>query len=131
MNKNFIIVLFTILLIFITSCNENQQDRMLTSSDLYQTIWKGTIEGFNGDEMTGRTPLILEFLTSSSGKCIRLDENDDPIENGFFSYRIEDKIISFSKDITGDWYIINYDTDSLILQSYSPHKLIMTLSKIY
>lgn len=121
--------LITILLVLISSCND--EEGPLSPSDLVQTTWYGTDTSFDNYQETGQTKFILEFLSYPNGTYIFVDENGNPYGNGSFKYQIKGNIISFSGAIVGDWTIIERNNNKIILQTFIPQKHQMSLSLLY
>lgn len=110
-------------------CSEDDSEIKLSPNELYQTIWEGTLTSYGSDD----TPeviqqFVVEFISTTEGKCVLEDFHE--IRN--FHFSIVDDIMTFheSEPLCGDWYIISYTEEQIILQAYLPYKTIMTLDKI-
>lgn len=110
-------------------CSKDDVDVSLSPNELYQTIWDGTLTSYGSDD----TPeviqqFVVEFISTTEGKCVLPDFHE--IRN--FNYSIVDDIMTFQGDnvLCGDWYIISYSDEQIILQAYLPYKTIMALNKI-
>ena len=126
--RKYIYILVT-LLPFMMGCSKDDVDVSLSPNELYQTIWDGTLTSYGSDD----TPeviqqFVVEFISTTEGKCVLPDFHE--IRN--FNYSIVDDIMTFQGDnvLCGDWYIISYSDEQIILQAYLPYKTIMTLNKI-
>lgn len=126
--RKYIYILVT-LLPFMMGCSKDDVDVSLSPNELYQTIWDGTLTSYGSDD----TPevmqqFVVEFISTTEGKCVLPDFHE--IRN--FNYSIVDDIMTFQGDnvLCGDWYIISYSDEQIILQAYLPYKTIMTLDKI-
>ena len=126
--KKYIYILLTILP-FMVGCSEDDSEIKLSPNELYQTIWEGTLTSYGSDD----TPeviqqFVVEFISTTEGKCVLEDFHE--IRN--FHFSIVDDIMTFheSEPLCGDWYIISYTEEQIILQAYLPYKTIMTLDKI-
>lgn len=111
-------------------CSKDDVDVSLSPNELSQTIWDGSTTSYDSANNPGvTTSFILEFISNTEGKCVLQDLNE--IQR--FQYSVKESIISFngSYAVSGDWYLIESSKDQLILQSYRPAKMIMTLSRIY
>ena len=132
MHKPITLLIIAILVLLLSSCDNKEEPTLyLSPSDLVQTTWYGSETSFDNDQETGTINFILEFLSSSNGTYIFVDEKGDPYGNGSFKYQIKGKIISFSGAIVGDWTIIERSDQRIVLQAFLPQKHIMSLSKIY
>lgn len=128
--KNITYLILTIVATFIIGCSDNIENNIITSQQLSQTIWDGSTTSYDSANNPGvTTSFILEFISNTEGKCVLQDLNE--IQR--FQYSVKESIISFngSYAVSGDWYLIESSKDQLILQSYRPAKMIMTLSRIY
>lgn len=126
--RKYIYILVT-LLPFMVGCSKDDVDVSLSPNELYQTIWDGTLTSYGSDD----TPeviqqFVVEFISTTEGKCVLPDFHE--IRN--FNYSIVDDIMTFQGDnvLCGDWYIISYSDEQIILQAYLPYKTIMALNKI-
>lgn len=132
MHKPIILLIIATLVLFLSSCDDKEEPTLsLSPSDLVQTSWYGTDTSFDNNQETGTINFILEFLSSSNGTYIFVDEKGDPYGNGSFKYQIKGKIISFSGAIVGDWTIIERNNQRIVLQAFRPQKHIMYLTKMY
>lgn len=126
--KRYIYILLT-MLSFMVGCSKDDNEVSLSSNKLYQTIWEGTLASY-GSEDTPKViqQFVVEFISTTEGKCVLPDFHE--IQN--FNYSIVDDIMTFqgSDVLCGDWYIISYSDEQIILQAYLPYKTIMTLNKI-
>ena len=128
MYKPITLLIIATLVLFMSSCDDKEEPTLsLSPSDLVQTTWYGT----DNDQETGTINFILEFLSSSNGTYIFVDEKGQPYGNGSFKYQIKGKIISFSGAIVGDWTIIERTDQRIVLQAFLPQKHIMSLLKKY
>lgn len=126
--RKYIYILVT-LLPFMMGCSKDDVDVSLSPNELYQTIWDGTLTSYGSDD----TPeviqqFVVEFISTTEGKCVLPDFHE--IRN--FHFSILDDIMTFhgSEPLCGDWYIISYTEEQIILQAYLPYKTIITLNKI-
>lgn len=118
MRKYFYI--FVTALSFLVGCSKD--DVKLSPNELYQTVWEATFSSYDYQ-------LVVEFLTTTEGKSV------SPFfyETRKFQFSIVDDMMTFNgggKEIEGDWFIISYSKEQIILHAYVPYEKIMTLSKI-
>ena len=126
--KKYIYILLT-MLPFMVGCSEDDSEIKLSPNELYQTIWEGTLTSYGSDDTSEVIQqFVVEFISTTEGKCVLEDFHE--IRN--FHFSIVDNIMTFheSEPLCGDWYIISYTEEQIILQAYLPYKTIMTLDKI-
>lgn len=128
--KKFTCLVLTVIATVIVGCSRDNKDNVMTSNTLSQTIWEGSMTSYDSEDNPGvTTKLILEFLSETEGNCIlpKLHDIQD------FQYAVNKSVISFngSLAVNGDWYIIELSKKRLVLQSYIPTKMVMTLNRTY
>ena len=114
----------------VVGCKKDEKNADLSAEALSQTIWDGSMTSYDSEDNPGvTTKLILEFLSETEGNCIlpKLHDIQD------FQYAVNKSVISFngSLAVNGDWYIIEFSKKRLVLQSYIPTKMVMTLNRTY
>ena len=127
--KKYICLLFAMLPL-VVGCKKDEKNADLSAEALSQTIWDGSMTSYDSEDNPGvTTKLILEFLSETEGNCIlpKLHDIQD------FQYAVNKSVISFngSLAVNGDWYIIEFSKKRLVLQSYIPTKMVMTLNRTY
>ena len=96
MYKPITLLIIATLVLFMSSCDDKEEPTLsLSPSDLVQTTWYGTDTSFDNDQETGTINFILEFLSSSNGTYIFVDEKGQPYGNGSFKYQIKGKLYLF------------------------------------
>ena len=79
MYKPITLLIIATLVLFMSSCDDQEEPTLsLSPSDLVQTTWYGTDTSFDNDQETGTINFILEFLSSSNGTYIFVDEKGQP-----------------------------------------------------
>ena len=103
--------------------------RMITTGGIV-VMGRKTLESFPGGiPLAERTNIILskdknynEIYQDDNGESHSLD----------FKYRIDGSIIHFVDGLVGgDWFILEQTDKQLVLQSYKPHRYIMTMVRVY
>lgn len=112
-----------------TSCSSNDEPSIEKDS-LAQTTWAGTDVCYENDEEIASTPFIVNFLTDTKAQYIFVDENGNPYGDGELKYAIKGEIIYFSGAIVGEWTIVEYNKNRMVLRSFQPKLHIMTLERI-
>lgn len=103
----------------------------LNPLDLAQTTWSGVEESVSEEYEVRYSHFIMEFHTLSKGYQIDVDENGRPYSKNEFNYKIQGKLISFTRAMVGTWTIMEYTGTSMTLQAYLPTKHVITLTKMY
>ena len=116
------------MLLILFSCHEVEEQHL----NFNQTIWNATKTWFDdNDRVVGSSTSVLEFLTESKGQEIYQDDNGES-HSLDFKYRIDGSIIHFVDGLVGgDWFILEQTYKQLVLQSYKPHRYIMTMVRVY
>lgn len=123
------IILFASMLLFV-GCKDKEKEFLVTPSFLYQTIWDGEMTVYDQDGTSSvNRGFVIEFISKSEGKCNLQFINE--IER--FTYTIKDSVITFKETVAlaGDWYIFEKSPEKIVLQQYTPHKLVLTLKKTF
>lgn len=126
--KKYICILLA-MLPFMVGCSKEEVGGDLSSNELYQTTWNGTMTSYGStDTPSVVSQFVVEFISTTDGKCAVPDYH----KTQNFHYSIVDSIITFQDTgiLCGEWYIISYTDEQIILQSYRPHKMVITLNKI-
>ena len=128
MNK-LIYLILTLFTTVMVGCTPDNDDSLITSSQLSQTIWEGKTTSYDSEGNPGATTrFILEFLSETEGKCILQQFH----EIKTFQYSINDSIVSFKGGyVEGDWFITESSKDQIILLCYKSTKMVMTLNRTY
>lgn len=121
-------IISLMLLMILFSCHEAEEPQL----NFDQTIWNATKTWFDdNDRVIGSSTSVLEFLTESKGQEIYQDDNGES-HSLDFKYRIDGSIIHFVDGlVSGDWFILERADKHLVLQSYKPHRYIMTMVRVY
>ena len=116
------------MLMILFSCHEVEEQHL----NFNQTIWNATKTWFDdNDRVVGSSTSVLEFLTESKGQEIYQDDNGES-HSLDFKYRIDGSIIHLVDGLVGgDWFILEQTDKQLVLQSYKPHRYIMTMVRVY
>lgn len=121
-------IISLMMLMILFSCHEVEEQHL----NFNQTIWNATKTWFDdNDRVVGSSTSVLEFLTESKGQEIYQDDNGES-HSLDFKYRIDCSIIHFVDGLVGgDWFILEQTDKQLVLQSYKPHRYIMTMVRVY
>lgn len=121
-------IISLMMLMILFSCHEVEEQHL----NFNQTIWNATKTWFDdNDRVVGSSTSVLEFLTESKGQEIYQDDNGES-HSLDFKYRIDASIIHFVDGLVGgDWFILEQTDKQLVLQSYKPHRYIMTMVRVY
>ena len=121
-------IISLMMLMILFSCHEVEEQHL----NFNQTIWNATKTWFDdNDRAVGSSTSVLEFLTESKGQEIYQDDNGES-HSLDFKYRIDGSIILFVDGLVGgDWFILEQTDKQLVLQSYKPHRYIMTMVRVY
>ncbi len=122
-------VLFAAALLMV-SCNDKDDEFKVTPQFLYQTIWEGAMTSYSVDGSPSVTEgFVIEFVNKNEGKC----NLQFAYEIQRFTYVIKDSVMTFrdSAALAGEWYIFEKSPEKIVLQQYTPMKLVLTLTKIY
>ena len=129
MKKNTCLLL-TVIAIVLMGCSRDNDDIIVSSQQLSQTIWNGNITQYDSwNHPFGEVSFILEFVSDTEGNYIVPDQY--PIKR--FQYSVNESILSFigSYPTSGEWYITKSSKNQITLLSYRSDKTIMTLERIY
>lgn len=124
------ICLFVFLSAFLSGCDDEEDAKISLADVLYQTVWDVTETVYdNEDNIVVQTSSVLQFFSDSQGVEIRKDDSGDYDSTWDFNYEINDDVLIFSGSLVGQWLVVEYTEDRIVLQSYLPEKHVMTLEK--
>ena len=104
----------------IISCSDDNDDDnnvYLKTEDLYQTVWRGTLENYYNDKSSPYN-IGLEFTTKAEGSCSYRSIESTGYGETHFTYEIEEKIIYIDAGdlITGYWTVTKHNKNNLTMQ---------------
>ena len=119
-------------MVLTSACNnENGIDEdpeiELSTEILEQTTWKATRTVYDYDGKEYVSHYMLQFLTEKSGTGANLDKE----AYGQFSYSIDKRLFTLSGVYTGDYTIMKATKDKIVLQNYSPERVVIIMEKQY
>ncbi len=128
--KKITCLLLTVIAIVLMGCSRDNDDIIVSSQQLSQTIWEGSRVSYDSEgNPHDKTTFILEFISDTEGKCAIQNSSTKAFA---FQYAIEKTILSFKGKypVSGEWYITDSSKDKITLLSYRSDKTIITLNRI-
>lgn len=125
------ILLWTCLVLVLASCDKNDKLEDSFSINLHQTIWQGTENVYEGEDIIDTEYFILQFFDDYTGEQIITDEYYNPVKKWDFDYKLTDRILTFRGALEGKWHIIENKNNEITLQYYTPQKHIINLVRQY
>lgn len=125
------ICLFVFLSAFLSGCDEHDDVKLASLADvLYQAVWNATETVYNEDgSIALQDTYIFQFLSESRGEIVERDDSGNLAWTSEFDYEIHDNIVTFKGGWVGQWLVVEYTHDKVILQTYSPQKYVLTLER--
>ncbi|MDM8243085.1 hypothetical protein QUW47_14605 [Phocaeicola barnesiae] len=125
------ILLWTCLFLVLASCEKNDKLDDSFSINLYQTVWQGTENVYEGEDIIDTQYFVLQFFDNYTGVQIITDEYYNPVTKWDFDYILTDRILTFRGALEGKWNIIENKHDKIVLQYYTPQKHVINLVRQY
>lgn len=121
-NLKIIVLIASLLLLF--SCDKKCEceDNSQRIPELYQTFWEGTLLHKEA-EQEYRYQIKISFGYKYRGEYSIVNSSPKPpySANTILGYKLENRMLSISDGynniLLGDWYILNYDKNTIILQN--------------
>lgn len=125
------ICLLVFLSAFLSGCDEHDDVKLVSLADvLYQAVWNATETVYNEDgSIALQDTYIFQFLSESRGEIVERDDSGNLAWTSEFDYEIHDNIVTFKGGWVGQWLVVEYTHDKVILQTYSPQKYELTLER--
>lgn len=114
-----------------SGCDDHDDVKLASLADvLYQAVWNATETVYNEDgSIALQDTYIFQFLSESRGEIVERDDSGNLAWTSEFDYEIHDNIVTFKGGWVGQWLVVEYTHDKVILQTYSPQKYVLTLER--
>lgn len=131
--KTIKLLFFVILSVVLISCSDDDDNHFrFNEESLKQTVWEGTFIETNDDEVAIETKkIVFQFYTTEKGQYIINEEGHETVMWDF-NYFIDDKIIKISNgSLLGNYTLLEFSKDKMILVILGTHKGTLSLNKKY
>lgn len=131
--KTIKLLFFVILSVVLISCSDDDDNHFrFNEESLKQTVWEGTFIETNDDEVAIETKkIVFQFYTTEKGQYIINEEGHETVMWDF-NYLIDDKIIKISNgSLLGNYTLLEFSKDKMILVILGTHKGTLSLNKKY
>ncbi len=110
---------------------EKEETFEVTPQSLAQTVWNAEIVYYDENNTeTGNNRCIVEFLSETEGKYNWQDMHT--VQS--FTYQVDGAIIRIDSGsytlLNGTWHIVEKSAQQILLQGYSPNKVMITLDRV-